>query len=148
MPNVNYRVYVDSGGTFCVASPSDPLICIDLDTGEAQRIAGLEIDNVTFIAEDKQGDLYFVTKGKGMYRYISATKEIKHYSTSKSENKEIRDRYLANDWINSIMCDNEGLIWLAHYKGISCFNPEDESFVHFTKNNLVIAGSIGYVIMH
>ena len=147
VPNVIYSVYEDSRGAFWIASPSDPLICFDRNTGESQRIAGLEIDNVTFIAEDKQGDLYFVTKGKGMYRYISATKEIKHYSTSKSENKEIRDRYLANDWINSIMCDNEGLIWLAHYKGISCFNPEDESFVHFTKNNLVIAGSIGYVIM-
>ena len=24
----------------------------------------------------------------------------------------------ANDWVNYIYCDSEGLIWLGHYKGV------------------------------
>ncbi|WP_433903500.1 two-component regulator propeller domain-containing protein [Sphingobacterium puteale] len=35
---------------------------------------------------------------------------------------------LANDWISTILCDKDGLIWFGHHKGLSCFNPEDQSF--------------------
>lgn len=44
------------------------------------------------------------------------------------------------------ICDSEGLIWLGHYKGVSCFNPSTESFINYKKVNTLISGCVGYVI--
>ena len=70
----------------------------------------------------------------------------KHYESSKEEINDVSKNELANDWINNIFCDNEGLIWLAHYKGVSCFNPENESFINYNNSNLIIEGRVGYAL--
>ena len=32
--------------------------------------------------------------------------------------------------VSCFLQDSEGLIWLGHYKGVSCFNPSTESFIN------------------
>ena len=53
---------------------------------------------------------------------------------------------MANDWVNYIFCDSEGMIWLGHYKGISCFNPVNESFINYRKVNTLVEDRVGYVV--
>jgi signal transduction histidine kinase/CheY-like chemotaxis protein len=44
---------------------------------------------------------------------------------------------LDNNWINSILCDSEGYIWLGHYKGISCYNPKEGRFVKIKNSEIL-----------
>lgn len=74
------------------------------------------------------------------------TGDLKHYESSKDETNDLKRNELANDWVNYIYCDSEGLIWLGHYKGVSCFNPSTESFINYKKVNTLIPGCVGYVI--
>lgn len=48
--------------------------------------------------------------------------------------------------MNYIFCDSEGMIWLGHYKGISCFNPGEESFINYRNVNTLIEDRVGYVL--
>src|SRR5690606_14571143 len=41
---------------------------------------------------------------------------------------------LGNDWFNTLLCDQEGLIGLGHHKGISCYDPRKNAFVHQRTN--------------
>jgi signal transduction histidine kinase/DNA-binding response OmpR family regulator len=45
-----------------------------------------------------------------------------------------------------VYCDSEGLLWLGHYKGVTCFNPQEESFLTYHKSNTLIENRVGYVI--
>ena len=74
------------------------------------------------------------------------TKELKHYESSKDETGDLTRNELANDWVNYIFCDSEGMIWLGHYKGISCFNPVNESFINYRKVNTLVEDRVGYVV--
>ena len=74
------------------------------------------------------------------------TKELKHYESSKDETGDLTRNELANDWVNYIFCDSEGMIWLGHYKGISCFNPANESFINYRKVNTLVEDRVGYVV--
>ena len=38
------------------------------------------------------------------------------------------------------------MIWLGHYKGISCFNPVNESFINYRKVNTLVEDRVGYVV--
>lgn len=38
------------------------------------------------------------------------------------------------------------MIWLGHYKGISCFNPVNESFINYRNVNTLIEDRVGYVL--
>ena len=71
---------------------------------------------------------------------------MKHYESSKDETGDLTRNELANDWVNYIFCDSEGMIWLGHYKGISCFNPVNESFINYRKVNTLVEDRVGYVV--
>lgn len=42
---------------------------------------------------------------------------------------------MENDWINTILCDKDGLIWLGHHKGVSCYDPQKNAFVNQEANH-------------
>mgnify|MGYP000991065163 FL=1 len=96
--------------------------------------------------EDRHKNLYIATFGSGFYQYNLVTKELKHYESSKDETGDLTRNELANDWVNYIFCDSEGMIWLGHYKGISCFNPVNESFINYRKVNTLVEDRVGYVV--
>ena len=45
--------------------------------------------------------------------YNLKTGDLKHYESSKDETNDLKRNELANDWVNYIYCDSEGLIWLG-----------------------------------
>lgn len=147
VPGIVYGMFEDSNGNFWIGSIGDRVGWLNKKTGKFSHIDELPIRNVLSIVEDNQKNIYLGTFGDGLYRFNLESKELTSYKSYKGDDIELQKQCLANNWINKVIYDSEGLIWIAHYKGISCFNPSTNSFTHYTDSNMIIDGCIGYVLM-
>lgn len=138
--------FEDSEGNFWIGSYSKGIAKLNRSTGLCEYTLPIKNEKIFSITEDRDKNLYIATYGSGFYKYNLITKRIDHYESSKDEKNDLSRNELANDWINYIFCDKEGLIWLGHYKGVSCFNPKTESFINFKNCNTIITNKVGYVI--
>lgn len=144
--NTIMSVFEDSDGNLWVGSYTRGLAKMNPLTGECNYFLSIENEKIISITEDKNKRLYIGTLGSGFYQYNLRTGALKHYESSKDETGDLKRNELSNDWINYIFCDSEGVIWLGHYKGISCFNPSSGSFVNYNKVNTLITDCVGYAI--
>lgn len=146
MANTNMCMYEDTNGDFWLGTYTRGLAKLNRRTGECEYPLPVDNEKIFSITEDRHKNLYIATFGSGFYQYNLVTKELKHYESSKDETGDLTRNELANDWVNYIFCDSEGMIWLGHYKGISCFNPVNESFINYRKVNTLVEDRVGYVV--
>lgn len=139
-------IYEDSDKNLWLGSYTRGIAKLNRRTGECEYSLPIDNEKIFSITEDKQKNLYIGTLGSGFYQYNLKTGSLKHYESSKDETGDLKRNELANDWVNYIFCDSEGLIWLGHYKGISCFNPSIGNFINYKKVNTLITGCVGYVV--
>ena len=139
-------IYEDSDKNLWLGSYTRGIAKLNRRTGECEYSLPIDNEKIFSITEDKQKNLYIGTLGSGFYQYNLKTGSLKHYESSKDETGDLKRNELANDWVNYIFCDSEGLIWLGHYKGISCFNPSTGNFINYKKVNTLITGCVGYVV--
>ena len=146
MANTIMCMYEDTNGDFWLGTYTRGLAKLNRRTGEGEYPLPVDNEKIFSITEDRHKNLYIATFGSGFYQYNLVTKELKHYESSKDETGDLTRNELANDWVNYIFCDSEGMIWLGHYKGISCFNPVNESFINYRKVNTLVEDRVGYVV--
>lgn len=140
-------IYEDTDRNLWLGSYSKGLAKLDRRSGKCEYFRSINNAVILSITEDKNKNLYIATLGSGFYRYNLKSKEMKHYESSRDEMGDLKRNELPNDWVNYIFCDSKGLIWLGHYKGVSCFNPQTESFVNYKKVNTLITGCVGYAFL-
>ena len=140
-------MYEDSENNFWVGSYTRGLAKLNRLTGDCEYPLPIDNEKIFSIVEDRHKKLYIGTLGSGFYQFNLLTGKLKHYISSGDEIDDWTRNELPNDWINSLFCDSEGLIWLGHYKGVSCFNPLTANFVNFNKVNTLITGCVGYSIL-
>ncbi|MDZ7934968.1 MAG: two-component regulator propeller domain-containing protein [Emticicia sp.] len=75
---------------------------------------------------DKNGMLYVGTRRRGMLRINPKTFEIKQFSKQKDKNS-----IAANGFIQEILCDKSGILWIATERGLSRFDPKTELFTNY-----------------
>lgn len=86
--------------------------------------AGKPFVHVTGIVQDRLGYMWFASKN-GLFRYDGYT--MKQY-----RNDPLNQNSLANDALESICIDKEGIIWIGTFSaGLERFDPVKESFTHF-----------------
>ena len=146
MANTIMCMYEDTNGDFWLGTYTRGLAKLNRRTGECEYPLPVDNEKIFSITEDRHTNLYIATLGSRLYQYNLVTKELKHYESSKDETGDLTRNELANDWVNYIFCDSEGMIWLGHYKGISCFNPVNESFINYRKVNTLVEDRVGYVV--
>ncbi len=146
MANTVMCVYEDSEETLWLGTYTRGLARLNRRTGTCDYPLPIPNERIFSITEDRHKNLYIATFGSGFYRYNLLTKELEHYESSKDETGDLSRNELANDWVNYIFCDSEGIVWVGHYKGISCFNPVSKSFVNYRGVNTLITGRVGYVL--
>lgn len=104
-------------------------------------------DKVFCITEDSNRNLWVGTYGSGIYKINLKTHKVTHYESTRSENDDWRVDKLPNDWINSIVEDSNGLIWIGTFKGLSCFNPKKNTFINFlNQSNLLPAYVVNTIL--
>lgn len=72
---------------------------------------------------DKDGNVWTVNTGVGLYRYIPSTKTVKYWNETDG---------LIIDNIFKAIADDYGQIWCVSYNKFSVFTPKAESFYNFS----------------
>lgn len=85
---------------------------------------GLSHNDITAIAQDKNGFMWFATRD-GLNRYDG--KKIKTYKHSTND-----PALFDVNFIKSLSIDQDGILWIGS-KGISYYKPENDSLVYFDK---------------
>ncbi len=119
------KLYIDSHGTLWASSYTKGLAKIDKNTGYPSFVAIPHNSYVKTLGEGKDNCLYASTFSSGFVQYNLTTGKYQRFDMQQPDKGKGK---LDNNWINSILCDSEGLVWLGHYKGISCYNPKDGRF--------------------
>lgn len=128
------RMEVDVDGLLWFSSHSRGLGQIDPKTYQVRYFDTGSNRQARTFALGQDHKIYISTFGTGFVAYDQKTGATEQYSMN---NKSSTMGRLANDWIVSMLCDENGLIWLGHHKGISCFDPKKGTFSHqFSNTNL------------
>ena len=145
--NTVMSIFEDSQNNLWLGSYMQGLLLLDRKNGKFEQPLKIASEKVMSITEDHSGNLYIATLGAGFYQYNLHTKNLIHFESSKDEKDDFNRNELANDWVNTLYCDKEGLIWIGHYKGVSCFNPKTSSFLDINNINTLISYCVGYSLV-
>lgn len=145
VPATVLSIFEDSDKNLWIGSYTRGIARFISSTGKCEYIPELTNERVFSITEDNNRNLYISTYGSGFYTYNLDTRKLTNYSSS--EGKQNNHNELADNWINTLYHDKEGLIWIGHFKGVSCFNPQNQSFINFTSKNYIVNNNIGYNII-
>ncbi|MFT4071797.1 MAG: response regulator [Dysgonamonadaceae bacterium] len=134
------NLYEDSYNTLWISSHSKGLAKMNKNTGQ------IDFSNIPFnkelnlnnyintMVEGRDSCLYISTFSTGFIRYNIKTGKYARYDMKQ---KDTGKGKLDNNWINAMLCDSEGLIWLGHANGVTCFNPRTNSFIKFKNKELL-----------
>ena len=137
VPNIILCAFEDSDGNLWIGSYANGLAQVNRETGDCRYIEPLSNEKVYYISEDREKRLLLGTFGSGLFIMDIRSGELQHYESSKREENDLQVDEPGNDWISYILCDREGLIWLGHYRGLSCFDPKNKTFLRYRRNNLL-----------
>lgn len=138
-------VLEDSRRQLWVGSYFSGLSIIDKQTGRSRQVnalSGVEEkgrnERIFCLYEDRNKNIWVGTYGSGIYKMSLSQEVLAQYKSNKTENDNWDTDQLCNDWVNCIIQDNEGLIWIGTCNGLSCLDPEKNTFINFKdKNNLL-----------
>lgn len=144
--NIILSIYEDSNRELWVGSYTQGLAKLNRKTGNCDYIPELLNEKIYCITEDKDKNLLVATYGSGFYKLNLNDGKLTHYESGKRENDDFSIDELTNDWVNNILFDSEGLIWLAHYKGVSCYNPVKRTFINYLNQNTILPKTVAYTL--
>ena len=142
--SVILSIFEDSDNNLWVGSYTKGLAKLNRKTGVCEYVPELLNEKVYCITEDEDKNLFVGTYGSGVYKLNLRNKSITHYESKKRENDDFYIDELINDWVNDILIDSDGLIWIAHYKGVSCFNPRKNTYINYLNQNTILPQTVVY----
>lgn len=87
------------------------------------------IEKITCFYEAKDGTLWLGSNGYGIYKRMT-DEQGKEYFYSYSTLQG-----LPNNSVRGILEDNKGNLWIATNNGLSCFHPEENHFINYTRQD-------------
>jgi len=122
-------IFEDSEGTLWLGTEDGGLNKFDRNSGQFKHyktvtgdITSLSHNSVTSIYEDPNGFLWVATYGGGINRFDKTQESFARFTESDG---------LANNVVYGIVPDEQDRIWLSTNKGLSCFDPETETFKNY-----------------
>lgn len=94
-------------------------------SGNYKLAFSLDCDKFNDLTEDGNGNIYASTFYRGFCKYNKASGQMINYHSSLDDE---RNEFLCNNWIQDILTDRQGLVWLASSRGVSCYDPQSDSF--------------------
>jgi len=118
---------------------------------ESGDSAALPINWVLGICEDREGALWVGTKGMGVCRLNPQTGKWTRLSTksAKESGSDGIKGTLSNDFVNVLLTDRNGMVWMGTDNGITRYDPHTNSlrqFVHNPDNPQSLSGTFVYAI--
>ena len=144
-PNIIRSIFEDSNNDIWIGSYANGLAKLDRKTGVCRYIPELRNENIFSISEDKNKNLLIGTLGSGLYilDISGANKAMMRFPTDRDHTYyNLYSDDLCSRWITCVICDRDGLIWIGHYDGLSCYNPEKNTFINYIEKNNFIEGAV------
>lgn len=138
--NTITSIFQDSDGNLWLGAYANGLAMLDKKTSTCTYIPRLRHEKIMNITEGKHRTLFIATLGNGLYTYNLDTRALNQHRVALGESAT----ELSNNWINVLLCDRDGLLWIGGYQGISCYNPQQNSF---SKIGSIASGSVGYSLL-
>lgn len=104
----------------------EALYAYDPTTGHSQKKVIFECDKFNDMTSDDAGNIYISTYSKGFCIYNPQTGQLRNF---RSADRDSLRGHICNDWVLAMMPDTEGHIWLATSDGLSCYDPQTDSFM-------------------
>ena len=117
-------VFRDTQGLYWIGD-DEALYAYDPQTGRSQRQASFTCEKVNDMTDVGNGYLYISTYSRGFCAYNTKNKSVRNYLATQTD--PVRGS-LCNNWILAMMPDRHGHIWLATSSGVSCYDPQRDSF--------------------
>jgi signal transduction histidine kinase/ligand-binding sensor domain-containing protein/DNA-binding response OmpR family regulator len=128
--NVN-SIYEDNNNNLWFANENLPLIKYNTVT---EKIRKYEYET-RVVYQDKEGYYWLGSRGKGLYKLDRNFSLIRIYNTVDG---------LANNTIYGIIEDDNNLIWISTLNGLSKFDPANEEFTNYYKNDGLQSNKFNY----
>ncbi len=148
VPNTVLSMVEDNSGNIWLGSYLNGLAYLNKQTGQCSyfnnHLNSLDENSarnkIFCLEKDKHNRLWIGTNGDGVYVFdLIDKKYITHYSQTHTNGLQI-----PNNWINSIVCDDEGLIWIGSYNGICSINTESGDIKNYP--NSILPDNVIYCI--
>ena len=104
----------------------DALYAYDPATGRSQKQVTFDCDKFNDMTSDDAGNIYISTYSKGFCIYNPHTGQLRNF---RSADRDSLRGHICNDWVLAMKPDHEGRIWLATSDGLSCYDPQTDSFL-------------------
>ena len=124
-------LFRDSRDRIWAGYPSGGLARLDPETGRLSTVMINEYSNVSSIAEDLQGRIYFSELGNGFSRIDPAGNKVEAYNDFAKTGKN--GQWLSNDWIHILFVDSWNRLWIGHDNGADCFDIDNNTFIGNSK---------------
>lgn len=130
-PNLKYvtLLYEDSKKTMWAGTVENGLGIFDKHTGKINFLPGIKKSRIKSITEDSSGNLFISSFGNGFLKFNKAKNELAEIN---SKTLDPLKGNIGNDWINVLLYDKQGLLWLGHYKGIDCYDTRSGCFLNLS----------------
>ena len=104
----------------------DALYAYDPATGRSQKQVTFDCDKFNDMTSDDTGNIFISTYSRGFCIYNPKTGELRNF---RSADRDSLRGHICNDWVLAMMPDQRGRIWLATSDGLSCYDPQADSFL-------------------
>lgn len=140
----------DENGSLWLGSFLDGLARFDKRTGQCAYfnnrndtlLNNTSSNKIISIAKDHNKQLWIGSNGAGVYVFdIKTLQYVKHYANSGIGNRKIN-----NDWINTIICDKEGVMWCGSYGGVFSIDPRTNIIKNYNIENKALPGNIVFAL--
>lgn len=98
----------------------------EVDLFRFPGMKGLTMTGINDVRTDGRNNLWVALDGGGLFRYNINTGKVTHYGIGNG---------LPTNYIGSLQPDGKDRIWIGTPKGLSCFIPEEDRFITFTRED-------------
>ena len=133
-PKYVHCMLEDSSGTFWLGTKYGGIWQLDKRTGKCHPFPLFKDKTVGKIIEGKNKIIYFALPGTG-FAYYDLKTSISQLITYQSQLST--GIQLKNDWISTLLCDSNGLIWIGHNIGVNCYDPEKNIFIELACDSIL-----------
>ena len=132
-------LFRDSRNRIWAGFPNGGLALLDENTGKLKTVVTNEYSNVSAIAEDMQGRIYYSELGNGFSRFNPTDMKTELYSDFAKSSRH--GKTISSDWIHYMIVDRWNRLWLGHDNGVDCFDIDHSTFVDNNKLSAAMGAS-------
>ena len=120
-------MFRDSRNRIWAGCPNMGLALLNTHSGGIEMVIANEFSNVSSIAEDSKGRIYYSELGTGFSRFNPADMKSEGYADFAKNSR--KGSSLSNNWIHIMIVDSWNRLWIGHDNGADCFDIDRNEFI-------------------